>query len=47
MFYKKDVEDIIKEYKTLSIKTQKAKFRKKDDFQLVYFYGYYLLSKNQ
>jgi hypothetical protein len=47
MFYKKDVEDIVELYKDSSEGTKLAKFRTNTDIQLVYFYGYYLISKNK
>lgn len=47
MFYKKDVKDIVELYKDTSEDTKIAKFRTSTDIQLVYFYGYYLISKNK
>ena len=47
IFYRKDVEDIVDLYKDSSEDTKLAKFRTDADVQLVYFYGYYILSKNK
>ena len=47
MFFKKDIKDFINLNKKNSIETKKSKFRNKKDIQLVYIYGYYLLSQNK
>jgi len=46
MFYRNDLKDIIKKYNTSCEYTKRAKFRTKEDFQLVYMYWYYLLSQD-
>lgn len=47
MFCRGDIRKIIELYSKSTSHTQKSKFRNKSDFQLVHFYGYYLLSKNR
>ena len=47
MFCKNDIQEIIESYKWVAEYTKKSKFRNKNDLQLVYFYGYYLLSQNR
>ncbi len=47
MFYKKDLEEFTKKYRSECENTKKNKFRHKDDIQIVYIYGYYLLSQNK
>jgi len=47
MFFKKDIQDIVKNYKEIVDSTKKSRFRNKADLQLIHFYGYYLLSQNR
>jgi hypothetical protein len=47
MFSKTDINDIINQFPEISNFTQTAKFRTKNDLQLIYIYGYYLLSKGK
>lgn len=47
LFFKKDINNIIDRYTQLCDSTKKNYFRSNQDFQMIHFYGYYLLSQNK